>query len=120
MQTKHLLFLFGCIPARSGLAVLAYFLSKSGSKWLFPLGILFLLIGLSFLILYFGNLRLTAPEAVGTVWWKKLRLLHGMLYIVAGIYAIQKRSTVWIPIVLDVILGLSAFIWKEGLNREIS
>lgn len=105
------LFIFGCIPVR---IFLAYISTKVPNLPLF--GCLLLAISLSFLILYFTNTRLHAPEAGGTTWWHKFRIIHGMLYLTAAIYAFQgKQDLVWIPLAIDVILGLVLYLSKPLL-----
>lgn len=100
------LFLFGCIPARLALCLIAYKLDK---KYLPYLGIILGLIGISFLYLFFYNKRLEAPEAKGTTWWAHYRLIHGMLYLTAALYALRKERYVWIPLLIDVLFGLTMF-----------
>lgn len=102
-----LLFLFACIPVRLGLCVLAYKLSKKNLPYL---GIILALIGISFLYLFFTNSRMKAPEAKGDTWWHHYRLIHGMLYLTAAIYALRKENIAWIPLLLDVSFGLVVFI----------
>ncbi len=72
---------------------------------------MFGIIGVSFLVLYFLELRLEAPEGGGgNTWWKNFRLIHGVLYISAFIYSIKNKDIMWIPIMIDTIFGLSLFL----------
>ena len=101
-------FLFGCIPVR---LFLAYISTKPINLFIF--GYLLLIIGISFLVLYFTNRRLDAPEAGGKTWWHNYRLIHGMLYLTAAIYAFQGKSDlIWIPLVIDVVFGLTLALLK--------
>lgn len=100
------LFLFGCIPARLALCLLAYNLNKKNLPYL---GILLALIGISFLYLFFTKSRMNAPEANGETWWANYRLIHGMLYITASIYALRGENITWIPLLIDVSFGLVLF-----------
>jgi xanthine/uracil permease len=75
-------------------------------------GVLLLAISLSFLWLYFTNGRMNAPEAGGFTWWSKYRLIHGMLYLTAAIYAFQKNNLAYIPLLIDVILGFILALLK--------
>ena len=102
-----LLFLFGCIPLR---LLFVYISTKIPSDKLKFFSIPLILISLSFLYLYFTNGRLNAPEAKGITWWSKLRLMHGLLYLAAVIYALKGNKLVWLPLLIDVILGLFAFL----------
>ena len=101
------LFLFGCIPLR---ILLSYIGKVLPLKFLPYYGIILMTMGLGFLILYFTNGRLDAPEAGGKTWWANLRLIHGALYLAAAIYAIQQNNLVWVPLTIDVIFGLVAYI----------
>jgi hypothetical protein len=101
------LFIIGCIPIRLLLVWLTYNLNI---KYLPILGLLLFIIGFGFGFLYFGNLRLTAPEAGGKTWWHNYRLIHGMLYLTASIYAFQGKNTAWIPLLFDVLLGIMVSI----------
>ncbi len=106
MNSKKLFLLF-CIPTRIALALLAY---KLDDKYLRMFGLLLLIIAISFLILYFFNLRLNAFEAGGKTWWKKYRIIHGLLYLIAAIFAIQRIRLAHYPLLLDVLIGLTLFV----------
>ena len=94
-----------CIPIRLLLLYLASILNKNNLRFF---GIFLLVIALGFLYLYFANKRLNAAEATGGVtWWSEYRLLHGLLYLCAAIYAFQGKNTAWIPLLIDVGLGVS-------------
>lgn len=106
-MNSRLLFLFGCIPVRLLLALLAY---KIDEKYLQYLSILFIGIGLSFFYLYVSNTRLDAPEAGGNTWWKNIRPIHGAFYLTAGIYALKKSRISALLILIDALFGLTSFI----------
>ena len=109
-------FLLFCIPSRSALAVLSQYIPEEYLKYY---GGLLLLIGLSFLYLYFTNKRLDATEAGGKTWWASLRLLFGLFYLTAAIYAFQgKRKLVLIPLMFDVVFGLLSFIYFHFLQNN--
>jgi hypothetical protein len=104
-----LLFLFACIPAR---LLLAWYSTKVSNLKLF--GALLFVMALSFLYLYFTGSRLQAPEAGGSTWWAGQRLVIGLLYLAAAIYAIQgKRDLVKIPLLIDVAFGLVLFYMRH-------
>ena len=70
---------------------------------------------MSFLYLYFNNLRLDSPEAGGKTWWAPFRLIIGFFYIAAAIYSFQgKRNLIWIPLVMDIVFGIIIFIIKHS------
>jgi hypothetical protein len=100
-------FIFGCLIIRTILAILPIYLPH---KWLSYFGIILLAIGTYFVYLYFNDLRLYAPEGGGITWWANYRLLHGALYLVAAHYLLKKQRFGWIPLTMDVILGLMLFL----------
>ena len=71
------------------------------------------LIAFGFLYLYFTNGRLNAPEAGGKTWWSKLRIIHGLLYLTAGIYALQNNKLCWVPLLIDVVFGFLAALFLK-------
>ena len=104
-------FLLLCIPSRILIALLPKYIPD---KYLKFYAIALLLIGLSFIYLYFLNLRLDAPEAGGKTWWAQYRIIIGLLYISASIYAFQgKRNLIWIPLAIDILFGLVIFTIKH-------
>ena len=108
---RILLFLFGCIVVRSLLAYAAY---KIPLKYLPYMGYLALIPAIGFLYLYFADKRKTGPEVFGDkIWWSNLRIIHGTLYIIFAKYAIQQRPYAYILLVIDVIFGLSAFLFHH-------
>ena len=105
-----LYFLLGCIPIRIMIAWLPTIIDKSFLPYY---GILLLMPAIGFLTLYFGNMRLVANEAGGKTWWAEMRLIHGLLYLCAAIYALQQKILAWVPLTIDVIFGFFAFILKR-------
>lgn len=106
MKSK-ILFLLGCIPVRILLAAFTY---KLEEKYLPYLSVILFAVGASFIYLYITNSRLKAPEAGGETWWKNLRPIHGMFYLIAGLYALKKDRSAAVILVIDVVFGLGAFI----------
>ena len=113
MIDKKILYLAGCIPIRICIAILAVVLSKQHLQYY---GYVLMMPAIGFLMLYFGNLRLDAPEAGGKTWWANLRIIHGLLYLTASVLAIQQNNIAWVPLAIDVIFGLLAFINHHYLN----
>jgi len=105
-------FLFGCMPTRIVLTLLPLYMNK---EWLFYYGFVLGAIALSFLYLYFADMRLNAFEAGGHTWWANYRILHGFLYLVAAIYAFQGLQIAWLPLFIDTLLGFSLFVNKRLL-----
>tara|TARA_R110002111_G_scaffold86951_7_gene136201 strand:+ start:966 stop:1310 length:345 start_codon:yes stop_codon:yes gene_type:complete len=106
-----LLFFLLCIPARLLLAYLSTRLSKEHLKMF---GVILLLISLAFFYLYFTNSRLDAQESsTGKTWWAPYRAIHASLYLVASIYALQGKQLAWIPLVIDVVVGLFLYFFVK-------
>ena len=106
-MNRVLAFLFLCIPARILLALGSKFVPDA---YMNVYALFLLAIGLSFLYLYFSNTRLNAPEAGGKTWWASYRIIIGLLYVAAAIYAFQgKRNLIWIPLAMDIMFGLVIF-----------
>lgn len=108
------LFLFACIPLRIIIALIPLYLEK---KWLSYYSFILFLIGASFLYLYFTNTRQNAFEAGGKTWWAKYRIIHGLLYLIAAYYAYNQDRNAWIPLIIDVIVGLFLFVQKRFLHN---
>lgn len=102
-MTPQSMFLRFCIPVRIALAILPAVLSK---EYLPYYGWVLLLIGSAFQWLYWSRSRMQAPEAGGPTWWHNLRVVHGALYLAAGYLAVTGRATAWIPLAIDVLLGV--------------
>lgn len=107
-QKRILLFLFGCMGARLGLAWLAYAGSPSVVT---ALGYLALLPAAGFFAIYFLGLRKTGPEVFGDrIWWNDLRPLHGALYAAFAYAAITGKPYAWKILLADALIGLAAFL----------
>ena len=102
-----LLFLFGCIPMRLLLAYISTIIPIDKLKF-FSIPLFMMAIG--FIYLYFTNGRLNAPEANSATWWANLRLIHGLLYLAAAIYALKASKLVWVLLFIDVLFGFFVFL----------
>ena len=109
------LFLGACVPCR---LAIAWGSTKIPVPYLPFIGVLLAAISAGFLYLYFMNGRLNAPEAGGKTWWASYRLIIGLLWLAAAVYAFQGRSDlVWIPLVIDVIFGIAIFYRHHFTNN---
>ena len=110
-KRRIMVFLFGCILARLLLVLLAKKLDK---KYVKIMGYIALPIGLSFMYLYFiGNARADSQlEWLGDkkIWWNDLRPVHGTLYLLFSLYAIQQKDYAWIVLLVDFMIGLSSWL----------
>ena len=107
-KTKRiLLFLIGCMGMRSAFVWLAYarpeFLPLMGAIAVIPF--------VGFLAIYFGGLRKTGAEVFGErIWWNDLRPVHATLYGLFAILALNRDERAWIVLLIDVVIGFTAFV----------
>ena len=108
LQKRFLAFLLACIPVR----VLFVYIAKNISPIYLPyLGLLALLPAIGFLSIYFGGYRKKGGETFGQkIWWNDLRPVHGLLYICFSYLAINKNKRSYVPLLIDVVIGLFSFI----------
>ena len=115
IQTRIVLFLVGCIGSRLLLSLIAKNVNKS---LLSVMGYLALLPAIAWIFLYFTNGRKTGPEVFGgLIWWNNWRIVHALLYILFSIYALQGKHFAWKVLLIDALVGLTAFIhyhWTSG------
>ena len=114
IRQRMYLFILGCIPMRITLAMLPYYIDTA---YLPYFGALLLFPAIGFLVLYFNNLRLNAFEGGGRTWWADFRLLHGLLYLCAAIYAFQEQLLSAVPLAIDVILGFILFLYYHSFSN---
>jgi hypothetical protein len=116
IQKRFLMFLIGCIGMRS---LLVYIAANVSRTILMYMGYVAIVIGLGFLTIYFGGLRKTGKETFGDkIWWNDLRPIHGVLYLLFAYFAISGNNSAWIWLLLDVLLGLIAFLWFHYSNGD--
>ena len=114
IQKRFLLFLVGCIGVRRGLVILTKNINKD---YLPILATIALIPAFGMLGVYFTNSRKTGAEVFGDkIWWNQLRIPHAFLYIMFSIYAFQKKSFCWVPLLIDVLLGLVSFLVYHGIS----
>jgi hypothetical protein len=60
----------------------------------------------------------------GNVWWNSLRLVHGFTYLLFGIMALSNNkklySNAWIVLLIDVGIGLLAFLIQYTKSNNLS
>ena len=111
-KNRMLLFFFGCVLAR--LAII-YMAKISSPKKLRLLGIPALLIGISFIYQSIKNKKKGAFG--GVTWWHSLRNIHAFLWILFAILAIKKVRKAYIALVIDLGVGIIAFIFHYFLKK---
>jgi len=108
IQKRFLLFLLGCCVVRS----LLVYTAKIGNKTILNiLGIFALFVSIGFIYRYLSGTRTTGQEVFGDViWWNNLRPVHFILYLLFAILAFKGDKKAWIVLLVDVIIGLLAFL----------
>jgi hypothetical protein len=103
-MNSDLLFYLGCIPFRFILVLIAY-----KKYYLEYLKYLALLIGISFLVLYFGGYRKTGFEAKnGIIWWNNYRLIHGFNYLIFYVLCNLDINNAYLILLFDLLIGIFA------------
>ena len=109
-KSRLLRFFLLCIPVRLAIVVAAFFLGKKKKQaWYTMLvGLAVLAIGIGLCV--FQYLRDTGKRekvgfAGGEVYWNSY--VHGSIWIVAALLIFLAPKYAWIPLLIDVILGLS-------------
>jgi hypothetical protein len=103
-----LLFFIGCIGTRLALT----FFAKYSDKNVLRITSFFTgLISIGFLLIYAFGLRKTGIEVGGNlIWWNSLRPIHGALYGIFSIMAYNGDKNSWMILLLDTIIGLTAYL----------
>lgn len=101
-----LMFLTIFIPLRM---YLAYISLEVPTKWLPMYGVFFIIMSLSFTILYFTDSRMNAIEGGGNTRQVSWRIVHASLLLAGGIMLIRKDNRAIIPLMADPILGVALF-----------
>ncbi len=106
-QKRILLFLTGCVGTRLAFVYIAKYATQSVLK---VLGAMALLPAVGFLYIYLSGARKTGAEVFGDrIWWNNLRPFHGGMYATFAILALSGNSQAWIVLLLDLLVGLTAF-----------
>ena len=118
IQKRFLLFIFGCIPVRLFLVFLA---KRLNIKYLPYLGYIALLPAIGFFYIFLTNSRKSGREVFGSrIWWNMLRPVHGLLYLLFAYKAIKKQKDAYLPLLLDVIIGLFSFLFYHYMSGNFA
>lgn len=109
------LFFLVCIPVRTLLTLLAFFLCDAPRGVLFAFSFYCTFVSLSFL----GQMyrRPTVGGFGGPVWWSENRIVHVVMYLLTALLVHVRCDYAWIPLMADVFLGLVAGIHHYGRGR---
>ena len=118
IQKRFTLFLLGCIGTRFSFVYLTKTIKNPTFITLF--GIISIMIGTSFMVLYLNNCRKNGPEVFGgNIWWNLLRPIHSALYLTVGIMCLTGYyNNVWPLLLADVLIGLSGFLYYHYINNN--
>jgi hypothetical protein len=111
-QNKRLvMFLVGCMGTRS---LLVYVAKHASNVNLARLGYAAFLVSAGLLYFYFSGTRTTGPEVLGgKIWWNNLRPVHATMYALFGINAINGNRQAWIILLIDLLVGLTGFVFNR-------
>ena len=113
LRQRWIAFLFGCIGLRLLFVIAARF---SPVKYLPYFGLLALGPAIGFTYLWLFDKRLSGFEAGGKIWWHSLRILHAFLYFSFAFLAFKQSKQAYIPLAIDVTLGLIVFFLHHSLG----
>jgi len=118
VQKRFLAFLLLCIPTRTAFVLVSKTINK---KYLPYLGYLALLPAVGFAYIFIFGKRKTGGETFGQkIWWNSLRPVHSMLYFTFAYLAITKSSLAYAPLLIDVVIGLSGFLFHHYTSGSFS
>lgn len=116
IQKRFLLFLILCIGIRFLFVYLAKTLHK---KYVKIMALPAIIIGLGFIFIFLTGSRTSGKETFGRkIWWNILRPIHGFLYLYFAYLAFSENNLAFIPLLIDVILGLIAFLTYHYNNNS--
>ena len=106
-------FLIGCIGIRILFVVAAKKLDPNIVQYA---GILAVIVAISWVLINRFGLRKTGREAGGEIWWDNIRPIHAIMYSAFAILAFTKNEHAWVPLAIDVLIGLGAFLDHHSRN----
>ena len=108
IQRRFLAFIIGCVGVR---LLLVHLVHKIHRDLLPTLGYPALLVAFGFLFIFITGGRKTGIEVQGgRIWWNKLRPIHAFFYLWFACLAFKKDKNSYIPLLLDVVFGLTSFL----------
>jgi len=108
IQKRFVLFIFGCIVSR---ILMTYATYKLDDNLLIYVGIIAIILSISFMSIYLLDLRKTGAEVFGDkIWWNHLRPIHSLTFAICTVLAFNKSKYTYVPILIDTLIGLIAFL----------
>jgi hypothetical protein len=125
VQKRFLLFIFVCVGIRLFLVYVAKKLNALKKIGLLKvMGGILLIPAIVFLYSYMNYKTTDKGATGGNVWWNSLRLVHGFTYLLFGIMALSNNkklySNAWIVLLIDVGIGLLAFLIQYTKSNNLS
>jgi len=118
IQKRVLLFLVGCIGIRTLFVIAA---KNSPVAYLKYMVYLALLPAIGFVYIFLTGSRQTGVEVFGgKIWWNDLRPIHAVFYFLFAYNAIMGNTGAWVYLLIDVLFGLSGFIYFHYKNGDFS
>lgn len=109
LHKRFLLFLLVCIPLRALIVYLAATRHDLLVRHRLVVAALALMVGCGFMYIYASGVRPTG--AFGRpAWWNSMRPVHGFLYLYCTYLVLRRDPNAYLPLLLDVTLGLTAFV----------
>tara|TARA_B110000908_G_C10249655_1_gene451113 strand:- start:1621 stop:1977 length:357 start_codon:yes stop_codon:yes gene_type:complete len=113
LRKRFVLFIFGCIVTR---LLFVYLAKKASPRYLKIMGYIALIPAIGFMAIYLSKSRKTGPEVFGgEIWWNNLRPIHSILYLIFSYLAIHNSPKAYIPLLVDIIIGTTAFVVHHGI-----
>ena len=100
---------------------LVFLAKRLNIKYLPYLGYIALLPAIGFFYIFLTNSRKSGREVFGSrIWWNMLRPVHGLLYLLFAYKAIKKQKDAYLPLLLDVIIGLFSFLFYHYMSGNFA
>ena len=111
-KRRLVLFLIGCMGARTGLT---YIVKHHAHAHKNALASLLLIPAFGFAYIYMNDLRKTGAEVFGDrIWWNDLRPFHALMYFVTAALVHTRTNKSHYPIALDTLVGLLSFTYHHA------
>ena len=111
VNKRMALFFFICVPVR---LLLAYMIYHAKPKYLKYIGYVTTVIAGLFILSYinFNPVKVNKGAFGGKIWWNDMRAIHGCIYLLFSLFAIKKYINSWKILIVDVIVGITAFLFQ--------